>query len=96
MKKYIFIFLLSCLASVCWTGCSPDDFTNEGDVVIPPEPDPKPEPEPDPEPVPEPEPVDSLNYDNLAAYDFLKNYVNRDVSPDFRRARSSTLSRCFS
>ena len=39
-------------------------------------------------PVPEEEP----SYDNLAAYDVLKSYVNRTVSPDFKLGAAVTVS----
>ena len=39
-------------------------------------------------PVPEEEP----SYDNLAAYDVLKSYVNRAVSPDFKLGAAVTVS----
>ena len=86
MKRYITVLLFSVLASICWTGCFPDDYLDDQPVVAPPKPDPDPEPQPDPEPEPEPdpEPEDGLNYDNLSAYGPLKSYVNRAVSPDFK------------
>ena len=88
MKRYITVLLFSVLASICWTGCFPDDYLDDQPVVAPPKPkpDPEPEPQPDPEPEPEPdpEPEDGLNYDNLSAYGPLKSYVNRAVSPDFK------------
>lgn len=73
-------------------GCFPDDYLDDRPVVE--KPDPKPEPDPDPDPTPEPGPTpgdDNLSYDNLAAYDALKNYVNRQVSPDFKLGAGVTV-----
>lgn len=73
-------------------GCFPDDYLDDRPVVE--KPDPKPEPDPDPTPDPGPDPTpgdDNLSYDNLAAYDALKNYVNRQTSPDFKLGAGVTV-----
>ena len=73
MKRLLMLMGAFALATVCWTGCFPDDYLDERPVVKPEKPEPEPEPEPDPEPDPDPKPEDDLSYENLAAYDCLKN-----------------------
>ena len=70
----------SVLSLLCLTGCFPDDFTE--DIKTEQEPVVKPKPEPDPAPEPELPAVPS--YDNLEAYDYLKNYVDRTRYPNFK------------
>jgi len=92
MKRLLMLMGAFALATVCWTGCFPDDYLDERPVVKPEKPEPEPEPEPDPEPDPDPKPEDDLSYENLAAYDCLKNYVNRQTSPDFKMGGGITVS----
>lgn len=74
------ILVFSVLSLLCLTGCFPDDFTE--DIKTEQEPVVKPKPEPDPAPEPELPAVPS--YDNLEAYDYLKNYVDRTRYPNFK------------
>ena len=83
------------LLSLCAWGCFPDDYLDDRPVVEKPDlkPDPKPDPQPDPDPTPEPDPEeDNLSYDDLSAYDHLKNYVNRQLSPDFKLGAGVTVN----
>ena len=83
------------LFSLCAWGCFPDDYLDDRPVVEKPnpKPDPKPDPQPDPDPTPEPDPEeDNLSYDDLSAYDHLKNYVNRQLSPDFKLGAGVTVN----
>jgi GH35 family endo-1,4-beta-xylanase len=89
MRRYFSVLFAAILASLCWTGCFPDDFEHERPEIPPviekPDQgttDPDPGEEDDDEE--EEEVEDLLSYDNLDAYDFLKNYVNRQTSPDFK------------
>lgn len=59
-------------------GCTKDDIDDDKPVIDKPKPDPIPE---DKEP----------SYDNLSAYDVLKNYVNRQTSPDFKLGAGVTV-----
>ena len=84
------------LSLLLMTGCFPDDYLNDRLDIENIKPQPKPEPDPKPEPEPEPEPTpgedDNLSYDNLDAYDDLKNYVNRQLSPDFKLGAGVTVN----
>ena len=88
MKKHISRTLLAAILLSVAVSCDPviDPVPDSDDdkEVVPPTPDPEPEPEPDPEPQP--------SYDNLGAYDVLKNYVNRTVSPDFKLGGAVTVN----
>ena len=91
MKRFYRLLAAALLASICWTGCFPDDFEHERPVIPSP---PVEKPEQDTDPVPGDDSQDDeqdnndedvlLSYDNLDAYDFLKNYVDRLSSPDFK------------
>ena len=61
------------LSALCLTGCYPDDPIEDEPVDVPVKPEPKPDPDPDPTPDPDPKPDAGLSYDNLPAYDNLKN-----------------------
>lgn len=82
------------LSALCLTGCFPDDPIEDEPVDVPVKPEPKPDPDPDPTPDPDPDPKPDvgLSYDNLPAYDNLKNYVNRQTSPDFKLGGGITVS----
>ena len=91
MRRYFSVLFAAILASLCWTGCFPDDFEHERPEIPPviekPDQgttDPDPGEDEDDEEEEEEEVEDLLSYDNLDAYDFLKNYVNRQTSPDFK------------
>lgn len=106
MRRLSLMFCASALAMLCWTACFPDDYLdeiNKGDqpVVNPGTgeeggegTDPGTDPGEDPGTDPGTDPGDDsqLSYDNLAAYDFLKNYVNRTVSPDFKLGTAVTVN----
>jgi GH35 family endo-1,4-beta-xylanase len=89
MKKHISRTLLAAILLSVAVSCDPviDPVPDSDDKeVVPPTPDPEPEPEPEPDPEPQP------SYDNLGAYDVLKNYVNRTVSPDFKLGGAVTVN----
>lgn len=98
--------LLASFIALALASCGPDidPVPDDGDeTVIPtpepepdPEPEPEPEPDPEPEPEPDPDPEPELSYDNLDAYDFLKNYVNRTLSPDFKLGAAIPVYEFFS
>lgn len=74
------ILVVSALSLLCLAGCFPDDFTED----IKTEQEPVVRPKPVPDPVPEPELPAVPSYDNLEAYDYLKNYVDRTRYPNFK------------
>ena len=97
MKRITFILGALALSSICCMACFPDDYLDETKKNQPiekpePKPEPDPDPTPDPDPNPNPNPGGDLSYDNLAAYDVLKSYVNRTVSPDFKLGAAVTVS----
>ena len=96
MKKHISRILLAAVLFSAVVSCDPviDPAPDQDDdkEVVPPTPVPDPEPEPEPEPDPEPDPEPQPSYDNLGAYDVLKNYVNRTVSPDFKLGGAVTVN----
>lgn len=47
MKKLALMIFAIVFASICWTGCSPEDIPDEPSGPVVPEPDPQPEKEPD-------------------------------------------------
>ena len=76
-------------SSLCFGACTPEDIPetdkeDEKEEVRPPWHDKEENEGQDPEPDPAPEPDNTPSYNNLAAYDHLKNYVNRSVSPNFK------------
>lgn len=86
-------------ASLCFVACSPDDLSetdkeDEKGDVRPPWHDKEDNngQESDPTPTPDPVPDNTPSYNNLDAYDHLKNYVNRTVSPDFKLGAAVTVS----
>ena len=86
MKRNINALLCAVLASLCWTGCFPEDRPFDPPVVTPPE------QKPGEKPGQGEEQGDKLTYDNLNAYDYLKNYVDRTVSPDFKLGAAVTAT----
>ena len=96
MKKHISRILLAAILLSVAVSCDPviDPVPDSDDdkEVVPPTPVPDPEPEPEPEPEPDPDPEPQPSYDNLGAYDVLKNYVNRTVSPDFKLGGAVTVN----
>lgn len=100
MRIYFERFLASAvavlIATTSVTACFPDDYLDDDDdqetPAPTPKPEPEPEPEPEPDPTPDPEPENKLSYDNLDAYDYLKNYVDRTVSPDFKLGAAVTVN----
>ena len=94
MNRSIIRILALAILSASLAGCFPDDYLDDRIDIENIKPQPKPEPEPEPEPEPDPTPGvdDGLSYDNLAAYDDLKNYVNRQISPDFKLGAGVTVS----
>ena len=94
MNRSIIRILALAILSASLAGCFPDDYLDDRIDIENIKPQPKPEPEPEPEPEPDPTPGvdDGLSYDNLAAYDGLKNYVNRQISPDFKLGAGVTVS----
>lgn len=91
MKK-LYRFAVACAMVFFLAGCS--EKVQYAPVNPPGNQNQKPEPEPEPEPDPgdDPKEDDELSYDNLAAYDHLKNYVNRNTSPDFKLGAGVTVS----
>lgn len=92
MNRSIIRILALAILSASFAGCFPDDYLDDRIDIENIKPKPKPEPEPEPEPDPTPGVDDGLSYDNLAAYDALKNYVNRQISPDFKLGAGVTVS----
>ena len=96
MNCTIIRILALAILSASLAGCFPDDYLDDRIDIETIKPQPKPEPEPEPEPEPDPDPTpgedDGLSYDNLAAYDDLKNYVNRQISPDFKLGAGVTVN----
>lgn len=86
MKVMFERILLAVMLTLMVVSCKPYiEPEEEPEQVTPtPEPEPEPEPDPEPEPEPDPEPDNGPSYDNLAAYDVLKSYVDRTASPDFK------------
>ena len=91
MKRLLSMLGASALAMFCWTACFPDDYLDETKKEPPVV---KPEPKPDPKPNngTGSGSQENLSYDDLAAYDYLKNYVNRTKSPDFKLGAAVTVS----
>ena len=86
--KAVYRFVIALAMLVFFAGCS--EKVQYAPINPPGKQDPKPEPEPEPEP--EPGEDDNLSYDNLDAYDDLKNYVNRQLSPDFKLGAGVTVN----
>jgi len=82
MRLVVERIMLVMMLSLAVVSCKPYIEPEEEPEQVTPTPEPEPEPEPDPEP--DPVPDTSPSYDNLAAYDVLKSYVDRTVSPDFK------------
>lgn len=79
--------------AVCFcTGCFPDGRIDVDPGTEQPGTDPNPTPNPNPNPPTEPETDKGPSYDNLDAYDVLKSYVDREVSPDFKLGAAVTVS----
>lgn len=87
--RYFKIFMIAAAAAVAFS-CTPEEVPEDDPVIVDPEPDPEPEPEPEPDPTPDPDTVPS--YDNLGAYEPLKNYVNRQLTPDFKLGAGVTAA----
>ena len=88
--KAVYRFVIALAMLVFFAGCS--EKVQYAPINPPGKQDPKPEPEPEPEPEPAPGEDDNLSYDNLDAYDDLKNYVNRQLSPDFKLGAGVTVN----
>ena len=88
--KAVYRFVIALAMLVFFAGCS--EKVQYAPINPPGKQDPKPEPEPEPEPEPNPGEDDNLSYDNLDAYDDLKNYVNRQLSPDFKLGAGVTVN----
>lgn len=88
--KAVYRFVIALAMLVFFAGCS--EKVQYAPINPPGKQDPKPEPEPEPEPEPTPGKDDNLSYDNLDAYDDLKNYVNRQLSPDFKLGAGVTVN----
>ena len=88
--KAVYRFVIALAMLVFFAGCS--EKVQYAPINPPGKQDPKPEPEPEPEPEPTPGEDDNLSYDNLDAYDDLKNYVNRQLSPDFKLGAGVTVN----
>ena len=86
--KAVYRFVIALAMLVFFAGCS--EKVQYAPINPPGKQDPKPEPEPEPEPTPGED--DNLSYDNLDAYDDLKNYVNRQLSPDFKLGAGVTVN----
>lgn len=78
--------LLFLVVAASMTACAPENHPEDDKEDVKEEVGQKPEPDPDDggQEVPGP------SYDNLSAYDVLKNYVNRQKSPDFRLGTAVT------
>ena len=90
------LFALMISASLCFSACTPDDLPDNGEddkeEVRPPWHNKEENEDSDPTPTPDPVPDTTPSYNNLDAYDHLKNYVNRTVSPDFKLGAAVTVS----
>ena len=76
IRLYIYPALAAmALLMACEPDVLPEKEPDDEEIV-----DPKPEPPTPPAVEEDKEP----SYDNLSAYDVLKNYVNRDMTPDFK------------
>ena len=91
MKRFLSMLGASALALFCWTACFPDDYLDETKKE-PPVVKPEPKPDPKPDGGTGSGSQENLSYDDLAAYDYLKNYVNRTKSPDFKLGAAVTVS----
>lgn len=87
MKLFLerFFYAMLIYASLCFFACTPDDLSEadkdaDKEDVTPPWHDKDENEGQDPEPQPDATP----SYDNLAAYDYLKNYVDRTRYPNFK------------
>lgn len=76
MKTFANRFLLMVLAVTCVVSCGPDIDPEGGKEVV----------------TPGQKPENVPSYDNLAAYDVLKSYVDRTASPDFKLGAAVTVS----
>ncbi len=95
MKRILKMTGAAALAMFCWTSCFPDDYLDETKKEPPQteKPDPKPETGGNEGTEQEKPGTDNkLTYDDLAQYDYLKNYVNRTTSPDFKLGAAVTVS----
>ena len=95
MKRFLSMLGASALALFCWTACFPDDYldeTKKEPPVVKPEPKPDPKPDDGDKDDTGSGSQENLSYDDLAAYDYLKNYVNRTKSPDFKLGAAVTVS----
>lgn len=92
MNKFVFATVTALLSALCLTGCFPDDYLDDRPVIPPPvqKPDKDTDQTPGEEEEGKDDEKDILSYDNLDAYDFLKNYVNRQTSPDFKLGAAVT------
>ena len=86
MKRNINVLLCSVLALLLWTGCFPEERPFDPPMVTPPE------EKPEEKPGQEENQEDKLTYDNLNAYDYLRNYIDRTVSPDFKLGAAVTAT----
>ena len=96
MNRFFLTLGTAALALFLLTGCFPDDYDTGTDVQKPvtnpengngtdPEgPGDGTDPDTDPDTDTDPGEGDELSYDDLDAYDVLKSYVDRTVSPDFK------------
>ena len=76
MNNFVKGFLLMVLAVTCVVSCGPDIDPEGGKEEV----------------TPGQKPENVPSYDNLAAYDVLKSYVDRTVSPDFKLGAAVTVS----
>ena len=76
MNNFVKGFLLMVLAVTCVVSCGPDIDPEGGKEVV----------------TPGQKPENVPSYDNLAAYDVLKSYVDRTASPDFKLGAAVTVS----
>jgi GH35 family endo-1,4-beta-xylanase len=95
MKRLLSMLGASALAMFCWTACFPDDYldeTKKEPPVVKPEPKPDPKPDDGDKDDTGSGSQENLSYDDLSAYDYLKTYVNRTKSPDFKLGAGVTVS----
>ena len=85
MKRFFTLLFSVVIASSLWTGCNPEDKPLDPPVVSPPDPNPGTTPGTGGENT-----EDKLTYDNLTAYDCLRNYVDRTAFPDFKLGAAVT------
>lgn len=102
MKSFTIRLIAALAAFAVALSCEPEPVTDDSEdkeqTQTPepdpdPDPDPDPEPEPDSDPEPEPEPGPAPDpYASLESYDYLKNYVDRTQSPDFKMGAAINVS----